>query len=299
MSFFFTAPQLSPFNNNNIYPHPLNIPSATTPSKTQILRQFFSQKPITVPVPMPLARPAPALLSNRSEPAQFIPAMNPSSSFTLTAVGLLSPKIKCQSENKKEFYTFQSKSDAVNRNMHIKDSKGNQVCKVKNKGEHLLDLYLTTDSKDINVQFRDMVAFKKAVEKNGAGGAKMPAIYQPGDEDDERADPRYTESATNHNVCWAFEFEGRIYQWTAAGGHGIHAPPGSDVLVCHQTGAGPVTKVAKLASSHTGASDKLTVSNGSTSSVLDKNGLQILLLTSVLSLMEIMNDRSRELLDFD
>ncbi|KAF9908760.1 hypothetical protein EC991_009571 [Linnemannia zychae] len=296
MSFFFTAPQLSPFNNNNIYPHPLNIPTASAPSKTQILRQFFSQKPISVPVPMSLARPAPALLSNRSEPAQFIPAMNPSTSFTLTAVGLLSPKIKCQSENKKEFYTFQSKSDTVNRNMTIKDFKGNQVCKVKNKGEHLLDLYLTTDSKDINVQFRDMVAFKKAVEKNGA---KIPAVYQPGDEDHEPLDPRYSEAASSQNICWAFEFEGRIYQWTSAGGHGIHAPPGSDVLVCHQTGAGPVTKVAKLSSSHTGASDKLTVSNGSTATVVDKNGLQILLLTSVLSLMEIMNDRSRELLDFD
>ncbi|KAG9071130.1 hypothetical protein KI688_008673 [Linnemannia hyalina] len=248
---------------------------------------------------MSLARPAPALLSNRSEPAQFIPAMNPSSSFTLTAVGLLSPKIKCQSDNKKEHYTFQSKSDAVNRNMTIKDLKGNQVCKVKNKGEHLLDLYLTTDSKDINVQFRDMVAFKKAVEKNGANGAKMPVIYQPGDEDDERSDPRYIEAQGNTNICWAFEFEGRIYQWTAPGGHGIHAAPGSDVLVCHQAGAGPVSKVARLASSHTGASDKLTISNGSTATVLDKNGLQILLLTSVLSLMEIMNDRSRELLDFD
>ncbi|KAF8943899.1 hypothetical protein BGZ47_004920 [Haplosporangium gracile] len=248
---------------------------------------------------MSLARPAPALLSNRSEPTQFIPAMNPSTSFVLTAVGLLSPKIKCQSENKKEYYTFQSKSDAVNRNMTIKDTKGNQVCKVKNKGEHLLDLYLTTDSKDINVQFRDMVAFKKAVEKNGANGAKVPVIYQPGDEDDERTDPRYTEAQGNTNICWAFEFEGRIYQWTSAGGHGIHAPPGSDVLVCHQTGAGPVSKVAKLASSHTGASDKLTVSNGATATVLDKNGLQILLLTSVLSLMEIMNDRSRELIDFD
>ncbi|KAF9540231.1 hypothetical protein EC957_004476 [Mortierella hygrophila] len=299
MSFFFTAPQLSPFNNNNIYPHPFAIPTSTSTSKSQILRQFLFQKPIPIPVPMSLARPAPALLSNRSEPAQFIPAMNPSSSFTLTAVGLLSPKIKCQSDNKKEHYTFQSKSDAVNRNMTIKDVKGNQVCKVKNKGEHLLDLYLTTDSKDINVQFRDMVAFKKAVEKNGANGAKMPVIYQPGDEDDERSDPRYIEAQGNTNICWAFEFEGRIYQWTAPGGHGIHAAPGSDVLVCHQTGAGPVSKVARLTSSHTGASDKLTISNGSTATVLDKNGLQILLLTTVLSLMEIMNDRSRELLDFD
>ncbi|KAF9928355.1 hypothetical protein FBU30_002436 [Linnemannia zychae] len=300
MSFFFTAPQLSPFNNNNIYPHPLGIPSSTSPSKSQILRKFLFRKPIPVQVPMSLARPTPALLSNRPEPVQFIPAMNPSTSFTLTAVGLLSPKIKCQSDNKKEFYTFQSKSDAVNRNMTIKDPKGNQVCKVKNKGEHLLDLYLTTDSKDINVQFRDMVAFKKAVEKNGTNGAKTPVVYQPGDEDDERTDPRYvTESLNINNICWAFEFEGRIYQWTSAGGHGIHAPPGSDVLICHQTGSGPMTKVAKLASSHTGASDKLTISNGSTATVLDKNGLQILLLTSVLSLMEIMNDRSRELLDFD
>ncbi|KAF9088226.1 hypothetical protein BGX23_007542, partial [Mortierella sp. AD031] len=250
--------------------------------------------------PMPLARPTPALLSNRSEPAQFIPSMNPSTSFTLTAVGLLSPKIKCQSENKKETYTFQSKSDAVNRIMTIKDYKGNQVCKVKSKGEHLLDLHLTTDSKEINVQFRDMVAFKKAVERNGTnGGSRMPVVLQPGDEDDDRSESRFESNQGILSICWAFEFEGRIYQWTAAGGHGIHAPPGSDVLVCHQTGAGPAAKVAKLASSHSGASDKLVVSNGSTATVLDKNGLQILLLTSVLSLMEIMNDRSRELLDFD
>ncbi|KAF9942458.1 hypothetical protein BGZ67_001440 [Mortierella alpina] len=252
---------------------------------------------------MPLARPPPAILSSRTDPKQHSPSMNTSTAFTLTAAGLLSPKIKCQSDNKKECYTFQSKSDAVNRNMTIKDYKGNQVCKVKNKGEHLLDLYLTTDSKDINVQFRDMVAFKKAVEKNGSNGAKMMSpTYQPGDEDDERTDPRYVPEATSitlQQACWAFEFEGRIYQWTAAGGHGIHAPPGSEVLVCHTTTTGPPTKVAKLASSHSGASDKLVISNASTTNVLDKNGLQILLLTSVLSLMEIMNDRSRELLDFE
>ncbi|KAG0258784.1 hypothetical protein BG011_003082 [Mortierella polycephala] len=222
--------------------------------------------------------------------------MNSSISFTLQAAGVLSPRIKCQSDNKKESYTFQSKSDATNRNMTVKDHKGNQVCKVKNKGEHLLDLYLTTDSKDINVQFRDMVAFKKAVEK---GGPKMP-IYQPGDEDDERMDPRFVSEALGSvNICWAFEFEGRIYQWSAASGLGINAPPGSDVLVCHTTSTTPPTKIAKLASSHSGASDKLSISNASTANVLDKNGLQIILLTSVLSLMEIMNDRSRELMDFD
>ncbi|CAO3571257.1 unnamed protein product [Mortierella alpina] len=251
---------------------------------------------------MPLARPPPAILSSRTEPTQRSPTMNTSTAFTLTAGGLLSPKIKCQSDNKKETYTFQSKSDAVTRNMTIKDYKGALVCKVKNKGEHLLDLHLTTDSKDINVQFRDMVAFKKAVEKNGANGARtMTPMYQPGDEDDERTDPRYVPEATSQpqQACWAFEFEGRIYQWTAAGGHGIHAPPGSEVLVCHTTTTGPPTKVAKLSSSHSGASDKLVVSNASTTNVLDKNGLQILLLTSVLSLMEIMNDRSRELLDFE
>ncbi|KAG0360493.1 hypothetical protein BGZ54_009499 [Gamsiella multidivaricata] len=228
--------------------------------------------------------------------------MNPTTTFTLTAVGLLATKIKCQSENKKEAYTFQSKSDSASRNMTIKDYKGNQVCKVKSKGEHLLDLYLTTDSKDINVQFRDMVAFKKAVEKNAAGNLKAPPVYQPGDEDDERMDPRYAPDPASlgiQNICWAFEFEGRIYQWTASGEHGIHSPPGSDVLVCHSTSAGPPTKVAKLASSHTGASEKLFISNASTANVLDKIGLQILLLTSVLSLMEIMNDRSRDLVDFD
>ncbi|KAF9965964.1 hypothetical protein BGZ70_003686 [Mortierella alpina] len=229
--------------------------------------------------------------------------MNTSTAFTLTAAGVLSPKIKCISDNKKETYTFQSKSDAVNRNMTIKDYKGNLVCKVKNKGEHLLDLHLTTDTKDINVQFRDMVAFKKAVEKNGANGVKMmPPPFQPGDEDDERMDPRFIPDPTSlspQQTCWAFEFEGRIYQWTTSGAHGIHAPPGSEVLVCHTTTTGPPMKVAKLASSHSGASDKLIVSNASTSNVLDKNGLQILLLTSVLSLMEIMNDRSRELLDFE
>ncbi|KAG0049452.1 hypothetical protein BGZ83_005748, partial [Gryganskiella cystojenkinii] len=241
----------------------------------------------------------------RSDPTPFIASMTPSTSFQLTAAGLLTPKIKCQSDNKKEAYTFQSKSDSTNRNMTVKDYKNVQVCKVKNKGEHLLDLYLTTDEKDINVQFRDMIAFKKAVEKNGAG-AKVPVIYQPSqDDDDERVhDSRHqaTDPSPHHhpvNVCWAFEFEGRIYQWTAAGGHGIHAQPGADVLVCHTTSTTPPTKIARLHSSHVGASDKLIIFNAPTASVLDKNGLQILLLTSVLSLMEIMNDRSRDLLDFD
>ncbi|GJJ73795.1 hypothetical protein EMPS_06153 [Entomortierella parvispora] len=239
----------------------------------------------------------------RSDPTPFIASMSPSTAFSLTAAGLLTPKIKIQSDNKKEAYTFQSRSDSTNRNMTMKDYKNAQVCKVKNKGEHLLDLYLTTDEKDINVQFRDMVAFKKAVEKNGGGG-KVPLIYQPGDEDDDRADGRYNTTDSNHqhhpvNVCWAFEFEGRIYQWTAAGGHGIHAQPGADVLVCHTTSTTPPSRIARLHSSHVGASDKLIIFNAPTANVLDKNGLQILLLTSVLSLMEIMNDRSRDLLDFD
>ncbi|KAG0304294.1 hypothetical protein BGZ98_005722 [Dissophora globulifera] len=228
--------------------------------------------------------------------------MNPTTAFTLTAVGLLTPKIKCQADNKKESYTFQSRSDTVDRNMTIKDYNGKQVCKVKSKGEHLLDLYLTTDSKDINVQFRDMIAFKKAVEKNGAGGLKVPGSFQPGDEDDERTDSRYlndTPAPAGQSICWAFEFEGRIYQWTAPGGHGVHAPPGGDVLICHSTSAGPATKVAKVSSSHSGASDKLVISNASTANVIDKDGLQILLLTSVLSLMEIMNDRSGDLVDFE
>ncbi|KAF8941228.1 hypothetical protein EDD21DRAFT_169857 [Dissophora ornata] len=250
-------------------------------------------------MPMPLARPPLAILSTRKEPASYIPSMNPTTSFTLTAAGLLTPKIKCQSENKKESYTFQSRSDSINRNMTIKDYNGIQVCKVKNKGEHLLDLYLTTDSKDISVQFRDMIAFKKAVEKNGANGLKVPPMYQPGDEDEEPDLRCEADVSSAHNVCWAFEFEGRIYQWTAPSGHSMSAPPGSDVLVCRSASAGPTTKVAKLSSSHTGASDKLTIFNASTANVVDKTGLQILLLTSVLSLMEIINDRSRELIDFE
>lgn len=266
---------------------------------------------------MPLSRPPPAILSTRSsEPSAFIPAMNPSTTFTLQAAGLISPKIKCLNDNKKECYTFQSKSDSTNRNMTMRDYKNNQVCKVKNKGEHLLDLYLTTDSKDINVQFRDMIAFKKAVEKNangsnGNGFGKMPiqAYHQNSncdDDDDQRSGGPFTSegtsptSSTATQVCWAFEFEGRIYQWTAAAGHGIHSQAGSDVLTCTTTmSAGPSTRVAKLSSSHTGNSDRLVVSNGSISNVIDKTGLQILLLTSVLSLMEIMNDRCRELIDFD
>ncbi|KAF9182518.1 hypothetical protein BGZ51_004706 [Haplosporangium sp. Z 767] len=280
------------------YIHPLAKPRLLS-AQTQLLQQLLFKKQSPIYEPMPLTRPPRAILSNRTEPAQFQPTpnMNSSTSFTLQAAGVLSPRIKCQSDNKKESYTFQSRSDASNRNMTLKDHKSNQVCKAKNKGEHLLDLYLTTDSKDINVQFRDMIAFKKAVEK---GGPKLP-IYQPGDEDDERMDPRYVpESSVGFlDICWAFEFEGRIYQWSAAPGHGINAPPGSDVLICHTTSTTPPTKIAKLASSHTGASDKLVISNASTANVLDKTGLQILLLTSVLSLMEIMNDRSRELMDFD
>ncbi|KAG0032735.1 hypothetical protein BGZ82_006436 [Podila clonocystis] len=264
---------------------------------------------------MPLSRPPPAILSSRSSELAFIPAMNPSTAFTLQAAGLISPKIKCLNDNKKECYTFQSKSDSTNRNMAMRDYKNNQVCKVKNKGEHLLDLYLTTDSKDINVQFRDMIAFKKAVEKNangssGNGFGKMPiqAYHQNStgdDDDDQRSGGPFvpegtTSSGTSGQVCWAFEFEGRIYQWTAAAGHGIHAQAGSDVLTCTTTmSAGPSARVAKLSSSHTGNSDRLVVSNGSISNVIDKTGLQILLLTSVLSLMEIMNDRCRELIDFD
>ncbi|KAF9927227.1 hypothetical protein BGZ65_006891 [Modicella reniformis] len=210
--------------------------------------------------------------------------------FTLTAGGVLSPKIKCMSDSKKESYTFQSKPDANGRSSSVKDYSGSQVCKVKNKGEHLLDLHLTTDSKDINVQFRDMVAFKKAVEKNSVQQRKMSSYSIESDsERPERV----------NNICWAFEFEGRIYQWTAGTGQGVFAPPGSDVLLCHTTSLGPATKVAKLQSSHTGASDKLIIQSASIGSVVDKTGLQILLLASVLSLMEIINERSRELLDFD
>ncbi|KAF9358694.1 hypothetical protein BGX26_001130 [Mortierella sp. AD094] len=301
MSFLFPSSRLSPFSNNKTYLHP--IVTSAPPKQKQLIHQFVFKKQIPIYVPMPLARPPPAILSNREEPAPFLASMNPTTTFSLTAVGFLSPKIKCQSESKKDSYTFQSKSDAVSRNMTIKDNSSNLVCKVKSKGEHLLDLHLTTDSKDINVQFRDMIAFKKAVERNANGSAvRMPPMFQPGDEDDERTDPRYvpeTNSSGINQVCWAFEFEGRIYQWTAPSGHSIHTPPGSEVLICHSTSSGPATKVAKLASSHTGASDKLIISNGSTANVIDKNGLQILLLTSVLSLMEIMNDRSRDLVDFE
>ncbi|KAG0083322.1 hypothetical protein BGZ92_010879, partial [Podila epicladia] len=186
--------------------------------------------------------------------------------------------IKCVSDSKKGSYTFQAKSDGTTRTMTVKDYNSNQVCKVKSKGEHLLDLYLTTDSRDITVQFRDMIAFKKAFDR--AGGY-------------------FLDYSSANNVCWAFEFEGRIYQWTAGNGQGIHAPPGSDVLLCHSASLGPGTKVAKLQSSHTGASDKLIVHNAAIANVIDKVGLQILLLASVLGLTEILNDRSRELIDFD
>ncbi|KAF9898364.1 hypothetical protein BX616_004131 [Lobosporangium transversale] len=255
---------------------------------------------------MPLTRLSTSVRNHHKEPVSFVASMNTTTSFTLTAAGFISPKIKCQCDNnKKESYTFHSRSDSHVRNITIKDQTGSQVCKVKSKGEHLLDLNLTTESKDINVQFRDMLAFKKAVEKNSVHGGmgKQPYVPQPGDEDDERADPRFVPDfslSDNQNICWAFEFEGRIYQWTAPGGHSIHIPPGSEVLVCHATATnGPPTKIAKFSSSHVGASDKLFISNDSIANVLDKNGLQILLLTSVLSLMEIINDRSRELVDFE
>ncbi|KAF9360419.1 hypothetical protein BGX34_007785 [Mortierella sp. NVP85] len=226
--------------------------------------------------------------------------MDPTTAYTLTAVGVLTPKIKCLSEGK-ESYTFQSKSDRTSRNMTVKDGNSNQVCKVKSKGEHLLDLYLTTDSKDINVQFRDMIAFKKAVEKNSANGFRTPPVYRSSDDDELAGLQSMSEMAAQdpHSVCWAFEFEGHIYQWTAPGGYALTSSPGSEVLICHSTSAGPATKVAKVSSSHTGASDKLVISNGSIANVVDKNGLLILLLTSVLSLMEIMNDRCRELADFE
>ncbi|KAF9207947.1 hypothetical protein BGZ49_010143 [Haplosporangium sp. Z 27] len=249
--------------------------------------------------PLTIARPPPAVLSSRMEPAPFSPSIHPTITFTLTAGGLLTPKIKCISETKKDSYSFQSKSDSSNRSMTIKDSDNNQVCKIKGKGEHLLDLYLTTDSKDINVQFRDMIAFKKAVEKNSLQFKKMSIVNKPSEYDFDKPDRYITDLSIPNNVCWAFEFEGRIYQWTAGSGQGIFAPPGSDVLLCHTTSLGPATKVAKLQSSHTGASDKLIIHAASIANVIDKTGLQILLLGSVLSLMEIMNERSRELLDFD
>ncbi|KAG0240637.1 hypothetical protein B0O80DRAFT_299164 [Mortierella sp. GBAus27b] len=247
---------------------------------------------------MPLTRPPPAVLSSRNDPIPFSPAIHPTVTFTLTAGGLLTQKIKCVSENKKESYTFQSKSDASGRSITVKDYNSNQVCKVKNKGSHLLDLHLTTDSKDINVQFRDMIAFKKAVEKNSLQYKKVASPYSS-EYDYERQDRLLADGVGTSTVCWAFEFEGRIYQWTAGAGQGILAPPGSDVLLCHTTSLGPATKVAKLQSSHTGASDKLIIHSASIGNVADKMGLQILLLTSVLSLMEIINERSRELLDFD
>ncbi|KAF9361219.1 hypothetical protein BGX26_005043 [Mortierella sp. AD094] len=247
---------------------------------------------------MPLTRPPTAMLSSRMDPIPFSPSIHPTITYTLTAGGLLTPKIKCTSESKKDAYTFQSKSDSNNRSMTIKDYKSNQVCKIKNKGEHLLDLYLTTDSKDINVQFRDMIAFKKAVEKNALQFKKFPGSNS-GEYDFERPERFLTDLSIPNNVCWAFEFEGRIYQWTAGSAQGILAPPGSDVLLCHTTSLGPATRVAKLQSSHTGASDKLIINSSSIANVIDKTGLQILLLASVLSLMEIMNERSRELLDFD
>ncbi|KAF9997177.1 hypothetical protein BGZ79_009095 [Entomortierella chlamydospora] len=247
---------------------------------------------------MPLTRPPAAMLSNRTEPVPFSPSIHPTITYTLTAGGLLTQKIKCTSENKRDSFTFQSKSDGSNRSMTLKDHKSNQVCKIKNKGEHLLDLYLTTDSKDINVQFRDMIAFKKAVEKNALQFKKFPGSSS-GEYDFERPERFLTDMSIPNNVCWAFEFEGRIYQWTAGNGQGILAPPGSDVLLCHTTSLGPATRVARLQSSHTGASDKLIITSSSITNVIDKMGLQILLLSSVLSLMEIMNERSRELLDFD
>ncbi|KAF9107593.1 hypothetical protein BGX27_008691 [Mortierella sp. AM989] len=247
---------------------------------------------------MPLTRPQPAVLSSRIDPIPFSPSIHPTITYTLTAGGLLSPRIKCSTESKKEAYTFQSKSDSSSRSMTLKDHKSNQVCKIKNKGEHLLDLYLTTESKDINVQFRDMIAFKKAVEKNALQYKKIPGT-QSSEFDFERPERFLTDLSVPNNVCWAFEFEGRIYQWTAGSGQGILAPPGSDVLLCHTTSLGPATRVARLQSSHTGASDKLIIQAASIANVIDKTGLHILLLGSVLSLMEIMNERSRELLDFD
>ncbi|KAF9436513.1 hypothetical protein BGZ76_003731 [Entomortierella beljakovae] len=299
MSFLFSSSRLSHYSNNNTYLHPIS--TTTPPKKKQLFHQILFKKQLPVYVPPNLFSPSQTILGTYNDPPSIFLSMNPTTSFSLTAVGFLTPKIKCLSDNnKKEAYTFQSKSDSATRNMIFKDANGNQVCKVKSKGEHLLDLHLTTDSKDINVQFRDMVAFKKAVEKNTHGNSlRVPHTHQPGDEDDERTDPRYGSDSTSNVVSWAFEFEGRIYQWTAPSGHSVHAPPGSEVLICHCTSAGPATRVAKLSSGHTGASDKLVISNSSTANVIDKNGLQILLLISVLSLMEIMNDRSRDLIDFE
>ncbi|KAF9922097.1 hypothetical protein FBU30_007810 [Linnemannia zychae] len=249
---------------------------------------------------MPLTRPMPVMLSmtSRSDPAPFSPSVHPTVTYTLTAGGLLSPKIKCTTDNKKECYTFQSKSDSSSRSMTVKDYKGNQVCKVKSKGEHLLDLYLTTDSKDINVQFRDMVAFKKAVEKNALQYKRINTPYSSDFEYD-RPDRFVSDYSNSGNICWAFEFEGQIYQWTAGNGQGILAPPGSDVFLCSCASLGAATRVAKLQSSHTGASDKLIIYSAATANVLDKMGLHILLITTVLSLTEIINERSRELIDFD
>ncbi|KAF9165592.1 hypothetical protein DFQ27_002864 [Actinomortierella ambigua] len=267
--------------------------------------------------PMPLTRPPPAMLNNRSDPIPFASSMAPTTTFTLQTSGVFSPKIKCTSDIRGLSYTFQSRSDPPTRNMTLKDASGSQVCKVKNKGEHLLDLNLTTESKDINVQFRDMVAFKKAVEKNSrqlSSGGRMPqhhhhhhhhhqqqqyhVTHTSLDEDDDRTERMIPEPMGRNGTCWAFEFEGKIYQWTAGGGHGIHAPPGLDILVCHSTSSCPPTRIAKV-QNHTGSADRLTIYNGPTASATDKTGLQILLLTSVLSLLEIMNDASPDLVDFD
>ncbi|KAG0228444.1 hypothetical protein BGW41_003422 [Actinomortierella wolfii] len=246
---------------------------------------------------MPLPRPVPAMLNNRSDPVPFASSMAPTTTFTLQTSGVFSPKIKCTSDIKGVSYTFQSRSDPPTRNMTLKDANGTQVCKVRNKGEHLLDLNLTTESKDINVQFRDMVAFKKAVEKNARQmGGRM--VHTSLDEDDDRSDRMISDMVGRNGTCWAFEFEGKIYQWTAGGGHGIHAPPGLDILVCHSTSSCPPTRIAKV-QNHTGSADRLTIYNGPTAGATDKTGLQILLLTSVLSLLEIMNDASSELVDFD
>ncbi|KAF9969514.1 hypothetical protein BGZ73_008107 [Actinomortierella ambigua] len=268
--------------------------------------------PSDLPSSMPLTRPPPAMLNNRSDPIPFASSMAPTTTFTLQTSGVFSPKIKCTSDIKGLSYTFQSRSDPPTRNMTLKDASGSQVCKVRNKGEHLLDLNLTTESKDMNVQFRDMVAFKKAVEKNarqlggiGGGMGRMPHHHNQHithtslDEDDDQHNRMMPEiSMGRHGTCWAFEFEGKIYQWTAGGGHGIHAPPGLDILVCHSTSSNPPTRIAKV-QNHTGSADRLTIYNGPTANVADKTGLQILLLTSVLSLLEIMNDASPELVDFD
>ncbi|KAK3825708.1 MAG: hypothetical protein J3Q66DRAFT_108640 [Benniella sp.] len=171
-------------------PYPTPSPTQDTPqSSVHLSAVIIQSNKHSSPVIMPLSRPPPAILSSRNDPVPFSPSVQPTVTFTLTAGGLLTQRIKCVSENKKESYSFQSKSDANGRSITVKDGNGNLVCKVKNRGSHLLDLHLTTESKDVNVQFRDMIAFKKAVEKNSIQYKKVASPYS--NEQDLSVDSRH------------------------------------------------------------------------------------------------------------